>query len=494
MLDPLGTAQVPDRLRAHFNLLAALDPNDGELVAKVDRIANAICRIPDSGEAAEWARKGKAYVASVILHVVTAEPKHIEAQGLRRDILTVRDLVTEGHYRRAAALNADAKAKPGEAPKRYDPYKLLLLQMEHNPACHSAIARYARDMLQSSTRHVRYFESVRSSAVEHLRFLEDQGIVNTVSAATAGAAWPRTFRVEDVKDQSVSIFLCLPEHSYDPLDRWLRAMIEILLGGLQERQGLGKNGQRVLFCIDEFANLGRMDSIAKASNSIAGAGVKCSIPVAPENASEITVTMAPPEMVVIPAGSFIMGSPESENWRTNNEGPQHQVTFSRPFAIGRYAVTFDEYDVFCATAGREKPKDEKGSGRGRRPVINVSWDDAVHYCWWLSAQTGQTYRLPSEAEWEYACRAGTMTPFHFGETISPYHANYNSEYDYGGGPTSPSRNQTVPVGSLPANPWGLYETHGNVDEWTEYCWNESDVGVEIDGSLSRTSMPVRGSF
>ena len=201
---------------------------------------------------------------------------------------------------------------------------------------------------------------------------------------------------------------------------------------------------------------------------------------------EITVTVAPPEMVVIPAGSFIMGSPESENWRTNNEGPQHQVTFSRPFAIGRYAVTFDEYDVFCATAGREKPKDEKGSGRGRRPVINVSWDDAVHYCWWLSAQTGQTYRLPSEAEWEYACRAGTTTPFHFGETISPYHANYNTEYDYGGGPTSPSRNQTVPVGSLPANPWGLYETHGNVDEWTEYCWNESDVGVEIDGSLSRS--------
>jgi type IV secretion system protein VirD4 len=281
VLDPLGAAQVPDRLRAHFNLLAALDPNDGELVAKVDRIANAICRIPDAGEAAEWAKKGKAYVASVILHVATTEPKFIEGQGLRRDILTVRDLVTEGHYRRAAALNADAKAKaqPGETPKRYDPYKLLLLQMEHNPACHGAIARYARDMLQSSSKHVRYFESVRSSAVEHLRFLEGQGIVNTVSAATEGAAWPRTFRVEDIKDQSVSIFLCLPEHNYDPLDRWLRAMIEILLGGLQERQGLGKNGQRVLFCIDEFANLGRMDSIAKASNSIAGAGVKLMIAV-----------------------------------------------------------------------------------------------------------------------------------------------------------------------------------------------------------------------
>jgi len=159
-------------------------------------------------------------------------------------------------------------------------YKLLLLQMEHNPVCHGAIARYARDMLQSSAQHVRYFESVRSSAVEHLRFLEGQGIINTVSAATAGAAWPRTFRVADLKDKHISVFLCLPEHNYDPLDRWLRAMIEILIGGMQERQGLGANGERVLFCIDEFANLGRMDSIAKASNSIAGAGVKLMIPQA----------------------------------------------------------------------------------------------------------------------------------------------------------------------------------------------------------------------
>ncbi|WP_295384042.1 type IV secretory system conjugative DNA transfer family protein [uncultured Thiodictyon sp.] len=282
VLDPMGATQVPDGLRAHFNLLAALDPNDGELVSKVDRIANAICRIPpDAAEAAEWAKKGKAYVASVMLHVVTADRKHIEDQGLARDILTVRDLVTEGHYRRAAQLNQDAKAKaaPGETPKAYNPYKLLLLQMENNPACHGAVARYARDMLHSNAQHVRYFESVRSAAVEHLRFLEGQGIINTVSAAAAGAAWPRTFRVEDIKDKRISVFLCLPEHNYDPLDRWLRAMIEILIGGMQERQGLGANGERVLFCIDEFANLGRMDSIAKAANSIAGAGVKLMIAV-----------------------------------------------------------------------------------------------------------------------------------------------------------------------------------------------------------------------
>jgi formylglycine-generating enzyme required for sulfatase activity len=197
---------------------------------------------------------------------------------------------------------------------------------------------------------------------------------------------------------------------------------------------------------------------------------------------EITVTVAPPEMVIIPAGSFLMGSPKGEKERNDNEGPQHQVTFSRPFAIGRYAVTFDEYDAFCAATGREKPKDEKAWGRGRRPVINVSPDDAVHYCWWLSAQTGQTYRLPSEAEWEYACRAGTTTPFHFGETISPYHANFKSEHAYGKGLTGPSRKQTVPVGSFPANPWGIYEMHGNVDEWTASCLSDGYAGTETDGS------------
>ena len=183
-------------------------------------------------------------------------------------------------------------------------------------------------------------------------------------------------------------------------------------------------------------------------------------PIYQEREITVTVTVTPPDMVIIPVGSFLMGSSDGEKGRTNNEGPQHQVTFSRPFAIGRYAVTFDEYDAFCTATGREEPRDKEGWGRGRRPVINVSWDDAVHYCWWLSAQTSQPYRLPSEAEWEYACRAGTATPFHFGESLSPYHANYRSEYAYGDGPTGQGREQTVPVGSLPANSWDLYEMLG----------------------------------
>jgi formylglycine-generating enzyme required for sulfatase activity len=112
-----------------------------------------------------------------------------------------------------------------------------------------------------------------------------------------------------------------------------------------------------------------------------------------------------PMMTVIPAGSFLMGSPSDEPERSNDEGPQHLVTFAKPFAIGRYAVTFEGYDRYCDAVGKSKPGD-KGWGRGRRPVINVSWEDAMACRAWLSGETGKRYRLPSEAEWEYACRAG----------------------------------------------------------------------------------------
>lgn len=124
-----------------------------------------------------------------------------------------------------------------------------------------------------------------------------------------------------------------------------------------------------------------------------------------------------PLMVVIPAGRFLMGSPASEPERLDDEGPQHEVHIAKPFAMGVYAVTFDEYDRFCDSTKCDRPGDENW-GRGNRPVINVSWHDAQDYCTWLTEQTGRRYRLPSEAEWEYVCRAGTTTPFFF---RSPHH-------------------------------------------------------------------------
>ena len=183
-----------------------------------------------------------------------------------------------------------------------------------------------------------------------------------------------------------------------------------------------------------------------------------------------------PEMVVIPAGQFLMGSPASELKRYDNER-QHEVTIEQAFALGQYAVTFEEYDRYCRATGSEIPDDEDW-GRGRRPVINVNWFDAMAYAEWLSEQTGQAYRLPSEAEWEYACRSGTTTPFHFGETISTAQANYNGDYTYGRGAKGEYRRKTLPVGSFPANPWGLHDMHGNVWEWTGSEYDENYQGAE----------------
>ncbi len=160
-----------------------------------------------------------------------------------------------------------------------------------------------------------------------------------------------------------------------------------------------------------------------------------------------------PEMVVVPAGEFMMGSPENEEGRHSDEGPQHRVRIAQPFAVGRFEVTFDEWDACVAGGGcgGYRP-DDNGWGRGRQPVINVSWDDAKAYVQWLNRGTGKSYRLPSEAEWEYVARAGTTTPFWTGATISTEQANYDGTYTYGGGKKGEYRQRTVPVGSLPANP------------------------------------------
>lgn len=197
-----------------------------------------------------------------------------------------------------------------------------------------------------------------------------------------------------------------------------------------------------------------------------------------------------PEMVVLPAETFLMGSPLSESGRLEWEGPQHGVTISRRFAIGRYAVTFDEYDHFCEVTTRAKPADA-GWGRGRRPVIHVSWQDAQVYLEWLNSETGHAYRLPSEAEWEYACRAGTTVPFSFGETITTDQVNYDGRYPYDR-VKGTYRGQTVPVGSLPANPWGLHEMHGNVWEWC-HDGPRNYTGSSVTDPLGSTepgSLPV----
>jgi len=183
-----------------------------------------------------------------------------------------------------------------------------------------------------------------------------------------------------------------------------------------------------------------------------------------------------PEMVVVPAGSFLMGSPEDEEGRSYEEGPQHMVTIARPFAVGKYAVTFDEWDAFVAASGTaHKPKDQTW-GRGRRPVINVSWDDAQQYVAWLFKKTGKTYRLLSEAEWEYVARAGRTTRYPWGNDPGNNRANFVASG------SKWSDEQTAPVGSFEPNAFGLHDMIGNVWEWVQDCWNESYAGAPSDGS------------
>jgi formylglycine-generating enzyme required for sulfatase activity len=196
-----------------------------------------------------------------------------------------------------------------------------------------------------------------------------------------------------------------------------------------------------------------------------------------------------PEMGVIPAGTFMMGSPVDEAKRDDAEGPQRKVTISRPFAASKFEVTFAEWDACVAAGGcKHKPRDE-GWGRGKRPVINVSWDDAKEYVSWLSKKTSRTYRLLTEAEWEYAARAGTTTPFSTGATITTEQANFDGNYTYGGSAKGKYRQRTVEVGSFKPNAFGLHDMHGNVWELVEDCHKSNHEGAPIDGRAVRLSLP-----
>ncbi len=188
-----------------------------------------------------------------------------------------------------------------------------------------------------------------------------------------------------------------------------------------------------------------------------------------------------PEMVVVPAGQYTMGSPAGEEGRDSDEGPQHEVRIARPIAVGKYEVTFAEWDA-CVSGGGcggYRPGDE-GWGRGRRPVVEVSWEDAKAYVRWLSEQTGEAYRLLSEAEWEYAARGVTSTRYYWGDGIGRNRANC------GGCGSRWDNETTAPVGSFGPNGYGLHDMHGNVWEWVEDCWHENYIGAPTDGSAWTT--------
>ncbi len=199
-----------------------------------------------------------------------------------------------------------------------------------------------------------------------------------------------------------------------------------------------------------------------------------------------------PEMVVVPAGNFQMGSPENETGRFNNEGPVRKVTIAKPFAVGKFEVTWEEYEACVAMKGCDKPFGDSGYLRGRKPVINVSWDEAKAYVAWLARVTGQPYRLLTEAEWEYAARAGTQTAYSFGNDATDIcrYANladqaYARSFTGAQSVSCDDKHaNTAPVGSFPANAFGLHEMHGNVFEWVEDCYTDNYKDAPTDGSAA----------
>lgn len=182
------------------------------------------------------------------------------------------------------------------------------------------------------------------------------------------------------------------------------------------------------------------------------------------------------KLVLIPAGEFLMGSPQREFANRNGEQPQHRVGITTPFWLGQYEVTQAEYSQVMGanpsgfSSGGECKDKVEGLDTSRFPVENVTWEDAVEFCRKLSAvaaenSVGRVYRLPTEAEWEYACRAGTTTPFHFGNQLNGVQGNCDGNDGYGTDAKGPFLRRPTPVGSFPANSWGLFDTHGNILEW-----------------------------
>jgi formylglycine-generating enzyme required for sulfatase activity len=222
---------------------------------------------------------------------------------------------------------------------------------------------------------------------------------------------------------------------------------------------------------DELADASA-DSVAVAQAGTCRVQASAS---APNAVGEIWDAPEAPFMMVLPPGSFEMGSPPDEPGRRPNESPQHHVEVAYSLAVSRNLITFDEWDTCVAEGGCNgyTPSDVHW-GRGQQPVVNVNWSDALAYTRWLSDKTGHTYRLLTEAEWEYAARAGTTTPFYFGGTISTEQANYDPvDFPASYSAPGPYRGTPTPVGSFPTNAFGLHDMSGNVWEWVQDCWNES---------------------
>lgn len=284
VIDPMRMCKVPEKYRAFYDPLEGLRADTPKLVSRCRRIASAICKVSESGEGARWDKDARAWIARVIIHVVTTPRLPSDEE---RNLLTVRDFVTVGdvelaneiHKQRLKRAEQEAIEK-GEAfdpdtVKKTDPYAILLWDMQRNPKAGRLIANAAAKLERIYRNAPKQFEGVVGSAGDLLDWMDDEDIERVLTRHEDGPQL--SFKATDLKDKLISVFICLPESDYDFLDVWLRAMITSLCEGLTQNEGLGENKERVLFCIDEFANLGEMTEISSRLNSIRSAGVSLMI-------------------------------------------------------------------------------------------------------------------------------------------------------------------------------------------------------------------------
>ena len=244
------------------------------------------------------------------------------------------------------------------------------------------------------------------------------------------------------------------------------------------RRKITKSPQKLKLKIFQF------DFITISTDSCAIVGKKAELPTNhyQGKAKYITLDLGKNitmDLVGIPGGKFMMGSSEDELERGNDESPQHLVTI-RPFLLGKYPVTQTQWQ---AVMGNNPSRFiDRNLGNSNKPVERVSWFDCLEFCQKISELVGRQFRLPTESEWEYACRGKTSTPFHYGATITTNFANYNGEYAYGSGKEGEYRHQTTDVGSFSPNCFGLYDMHGNVAEWCTDLWHKNYGHALDDGS------------
>ena len=344
-------------------------------------------------------------------------------------------------------------------------------------------------------------------------------VAKLVAALRDAAEAPAPAPVEAAQDDAPSDALRLAKLARQKLrreeekraraesDAARRVRREALREQLRERRALEVEKARVAEAEQRRVQQARAAAAYRAEQQRARSDV--AVPeepaIEPEPAPEPGVLRDPfvngnghgPAMVEIPAGRFQMGSPEHERKKAieagaqlawlERETPQHWVGIEGRFALGRYPVTVGEWRRFAMATGWRPHGEVNWAAPGfhqaeEHPVVGVTWDDAQLYVRWLSEQTGQRYRLPSEAEWEYACRAGTKTAFSFGDSIDTSLANYDGSYSYAGSPKGAFRRGTTPVASFAPNRWGLHDMHGNVWEWVQDVVHDNYAGAPVDGS------------